>query len=324
LLVKEYSFNLESNLFDLHDRLKKNHYLPKPLKVFKIFVPKERYISVSCFEDRIVHHALILQIGPIMERSMVYHSYANRKGKGSHAAMKAFADNAKKYMYILKCDIRKYFPSIDHTVLLQKIKAKIKCKKSVELIENILAVEYENKINDVLNFELPCPESKKGLPIGNLTSQWFANFYLSDFDHYIQDQNSCKAYLRYVDDFIIFSNTKSELNNLKEKIKDYLFEKERLVIHTNKSKVYTIKQGVPFLGFLHFRFYRKLLGINLRNFKRRTKRRLKDLNLACSLSIKIFNQSITSWMAHAAHGHTYTLRNNIYKSIYENGDFLYR
>lgn len=186
----EYMLNLENKLVELKQRLTLHIYTPKPHKIFHIYEPKEREISVASFEDRIVHHAVVNILEPIYEKQFIYHSYACRKSKGTHKAIFKAQEYMKKNKWYLKCDIRKYFRSINHEILLKILKKKIIDEKLNQLIKKIIT---------------NVGEKDKGLPIGNLTSQFFANLYLNELDYYIKQEIRQKYYIRYMDDFIIFA-----------------------------------------------------------------------------------------------------------------------
>ena len=193
--VMEFIKDLKNNILRLQRELIHATYQPQPMKTFVICDPKTRVISASAFRDRVIHHALCNIIEPIFEKSFIYDSYANRKGKGTHAAIRRFDEfkrkvsgngkllpNAKNknqvYGYVLKCDIKHYFDSVDHEVMMQIISRKIKDEKVLRLIEKILE-NHSNKDNGSAH-------AAKGMPIGNLTSQFFANVYLNELDHFVK------------------------------------------------------------------------------------------------------------------------------------------
>ena len=224
--VKEFDEELEKNLLQLQKELRKMTYEPKPLKQFIIRDLKTRLISASAFRDRIVHHALCNIIEPIFEKIFIYDSYANRKNKGAHAALKRFDYFKRKVSkngrliqnaehdrqvsgYALKADIRHYFDSVDHSILMQIVGKKISDKRVLWLIEKIT----NNHI---------CSVPGKGMPIGNLTSQFFANVYLNELDYFVKHDLKAKYYIRYVDDFVILHESKEELESYKMSIDEFL------------------------------------------------------------------------------------------------------
>ncbi len=209
--VLKFNYNLESELFTLQEELIQKTYQPGKYRTFRIFEPKPRLISAAPYRDRVVHHALCNIIIPLLDKSFIDDSYANRQGFGTHRALKRLIDFARSSHYVLQCDIKKYFPCIDHLILKSLIRKKIKCVDTLWLIEKI--IDCSNEQETVLDYfaedNLLTPlERKKGLPIGNLTSQFFANIYLNGLDHYLKENVKARKYLRYVDDFALFSNDK--------------------------------------------------------------------------------------------------------------------
>ncbi|HIC76905.1 MAG TPA: RNA-dependent DNA polymerase, partial [Candidatus Dadabacteria bacterium] len=180
--VLRFNYDLEAELFDIRDELMEKTYQPGEYKTFEIYEPKKRMISAAPYRDRVVHNALCNVIEPIFEKSFIYDSYANRKEKGTHKALDRFVKYFRSSQYVLKCDIVKYFPSIDHEILKNLLRRKIKCKDTLWLI-NLIIDNSNPQIPANEYFEgddLFTPfERKKGLPIGNLTSQFFANIYLN-------------------------------------------------------------------------------------------------------------------------------------------------
>ena len=251
--VLRFNYDLEAELFDIRDELMEKTYQPGEYKTFEIYEPKKRMISAAPYRDRVVHNALCNVIESIFEKSFIYDSYANRKEKGTHKALDRFVKYFRSSQYVLKCDIVKYFPSIDHEILKNLLRRKIKCKDTLWLI-NLIIDNSNPQIPANEYFEgddLFTPfERKKGLPIGNLTSQFFANIYLNQLDHFIKDELGIKKYVRYVDDFAVFSDDKLFLKKLRQKIELEL-EKYRLRIHPVKSQI-TQHTERTFLGLEYF------------------------------------------------------------------------
>lgn len=314
--VLYFNYYLEDELCKLREELKEKVYNPGSYKTFQIFEPKKRTISAAPYRDRVVHHALCNIIVPIFERTFISDSYANRVGFGSHRALKRFTSYLRNNKYVLQCDIKKYFPSIDHGILKTIIRRMIKCPNTLWLIDKI--IDNSNPQEPVNEYfpgdDLFTPfERKRGLPIGNLTSQFFANVYLNNFDHFIKENLRAKRYIRYVDDFAIFSNSKNELADWKSILEEELV-KYRLKIHPVKSRITEVKYGVNFLGFRVFPDKIRVRNENLR----RARKRIKLLREKYSDGIITFDevrQSIQSWMAHLKHGDTYNLRKNILKEL---------
>ena len=203
----------------LQEELTSQRYQPGAYKTFEIFEPKRRIISAAPYRDRVVHHALCHIIAPIFERTFIHNSYANRTGFGTHKALKKFIEFCRSSRYILQCDIQKYFPSIDLQILKEKIRRKIKCAKTLWLVDAILDNSNSNDRPAIVEYfpgdDLLAPlQRPKGLPIGNLTSQFFANVYLSDFDRFVKAELRAAKYLRYVDDFALFSDNRDFLKGV--------------------------------------------------------------------------------------------------------------
>lgn len=232
--IQQFWFNLEDNLFQLHQELKTKTYRHSDYTPFTIQDPKLRKIHKACVKDRVLHHAIFRILYPIFDKSFIFDSYSCRMSKGTHRAVKRLknflnktSENNKKQVFVLKCDIRKFFDSVNQDILLNLMKEKIQDKDVIWLIEKI-----------VRSFP-------KGLPLGNVTSQLFANIYLNEFDQFVKHELRIKYYLRYCDDFIILNN-----EELMEKINDSLKSKLKLNLHPDKIIVRKYRQGIDFLGYV--------------------------------------------------------------------------
>ena len=266
--------HIEENIYLLQDELSRQSYCPGNYSTFPIYRPKPRKISAAPFRDRVVHHALINVIGPLLERSFIFDSYANRVGKGTHKAIQRYQSFLREYDWVLKCDIQKYFPSIDHDILKSLFRDKIAESKTLWLIDVI--IDGSNEQEPVHNYfpgdDLFTPyKRRKGLPIGNLTSQFFANFYLDPLDHFIKESLHCKGYVRYVDDFVLFAYDKWQLKEWKQRISDFL-EKFRLRLNPRAVQLYPSHIGNKFLGQVIYRNKRRLTGENVRRFRKRLRK----------------------------------------------------
>jgi hypothetical protein len=253
--VAEFEHDLEPNLIQLQTELVDFSYQPRPYSSFYIHEPKRRLISAAPFRDRVVHHALCNLIEPVFEKSFIFDSYANRVGKGTHRALNRAQKFARKYRYVLQCDVRQFFPSIDHAVLHSELARKVEDEHILWLCDRILAsgigvLSEEYKMVYFTGDDLLAVLRPRGLPIGNLTSQFWANVYLSPFDHFIQRELQCGAYLRFVDDFLLFSNDKDQLWFWREQLVKRL-ERLRLTIHPEAHPL-PVTEGFCFLGFQIF------------------------------------------------------------------------
>ncbi len=314
--VQKFEFDAEKEIVSLHTELCQQTYLPGKHKEFYVFEPKKRMISAAPFRDRVVHHALCNVIAPLFEKKFIFDSYANREGKGTHSAVERYQFYAKKNRYVLKCDIKKYFPSIDHAILKSVIRKTISCPATLWLIDTLIDhSNHQDPMNEYFNGDtLFSPyQLRRGLPIGNLTSQFFANVYLNEFDHYIKEELQQKAYIRYVDDFAVLSNDKEELNCVREKIEEYL-TRYRLTIHNNKSFIQTVQTGVRLLGFTVYPEYSLLHNQSLVRFRKRIQRKQNEYREG-TLAVAQVRSSICGWLGHVIHCNSYTLRKNILSEV---------
>lgn len=318
--VAQFHNRLEHNLFQLQVELLTRSYVPQAYTTFYVYDPKKRMISASTYRDRVVHHALCQVIGPLFERSFIHDSYANQKGKGTHKALIRYQQFAQKYAYVLKCDIRKFFPSIDHVILKKTLHRKVTCEGTLWLID--LIIDHSNPqeaVDDYFWGDDPFTPHirRKGLPIGNLTSQFWGNVYLDAFDHFLKDQLGYKGYIRYVDDFVIFSNDKPELHRLKQKIGKYL-EAYRLKIHPDKTQVFAVASGVPFLGFRVFPTYRYVLKPKVKRYKRHIRKAVKELKVR-AISPQEMENKLNAWLGHIRFGKNYYTEQQVFFYIRDQG-----
>lgn len=314
--VLDFNYHLETELIKLQKELTNKTYRPGNYRTFRLTNPKSRLISAAPYRDRVVHHALCNVIVPIFEKTFIYHSYANRVGFGTHRALKKFTHFARNSRYVLQCDIKKYFPSIDHIILKQLIRRKIKCRDTLWLIDAIIdnSNEQEAVIEYFSGDDLLTPVTRRrGLPIGNLTSQFFANIYLNGFDHFVKEQLKMRKYVRYVDDFALFSNDWQFLADARLAIEEYL-AKLRLQIHPIKSQLFETKIGASFLGFRIFPDRIRVRNNNLHRARRRLRKLQKDYIYGIISREKV-NQSIQSWFAHLDHGDTWQLKQQIFTTL---------
>lgn len=315
--VLTFNYHLEQELIQLQAELQSQTYQPGAYRTFRIMEPKPRLISAAPYRDRVVHHALCNVIVPIFERSFIDDSYANRVGFGTHRALKRFTQFARSHRYILQCDLKKYFPSIDHEILKALIRRKLKCPDTLWLIDTI--IDNSNQQESICDYfpgdDLMAPlNRRRGLPIGNLTSQFFANIYLNGFDHFVKEQLKISQYVRYVDDFALFSNHANLLAEARPAIENYLAEL-RLKIHPIKSQLFETHHGSTFLGFRVLPDRIRVRTENLRRAKRRL-RHLQASYTAGKIPLSRLNQSLQSWFAHLDQGDTYRLKQNILTDLY--------
>ena len=236
---------------------------------------------------------------PISRQRLISETYACRLGKGTHLALKKAQSLVRRYDYYLKCDVAQYFESIDHFVLKSILSKIIKDKKLTSLVDRIIA------------HQPPYTQKGKGLPIGNLTSQYFANIYLGELDLFIKHQCRCKGYIRYMDDFILFSNDKGELRSHLERIRYYLSMELKLHLKERIVRIAPVSEGLPFLGYRIFRGLIRLQRANLVRFKRGIVKREKEF-LKGKIEQEDLINSVRSVVSHISHGNTKNLRNTMF------------
>ncbi len=314
--VLSFNYGLERELLKLHDELVSKTYLPGAYRTFQIVEPKKRMISAAPYRDRVVHHALCNVIAPIFERTFISDSYANRVGFGTHRALRRFTHFARSSRYALQCDVRKYFPSIDHEILKAIVRRKIKCRETLWLIDTI--IDASNEQEQVEEYfpgdDIFSPfERRRGLPIGNLTSQFLANVYLNGFDHFVKEQLKAEKYIRYVDDFALLSDDRRFLEEARLAV-EYHLAGLRLKIHPVKSQLFETRKGANFLGFRVLPDRIRVRAENLRRARRRL-RRLQASYRRNEVGFEKVTHSMQSWIAHLEHGDTWQLRERIFSSL---------
>jgi len=305
---KDYVVNFEKelgrNIKVLHEELKNYIYFPKPMQTFILRDPKTRKISKSDFRDRIVHHALCNIIEPIFDKTFIYDNCANRKGKGSLFALKRFdffkrkvTYNLSKEAYCFKADIKHYFKEINQNILLEIIERKINCKETTQLIINIVGggKKFDNK----------------GMPLGNLTSQFFANLYLNELNKFVKHKLRAKYYIRYVDDFVLLHKSKEQLVKWKNDIEFFLKEKLNLELHKDKSKIISLLKGVDFVGFRNFYHFRLLRKRNVRCINKKI-----DLFHEGKISYEKMGEIFQGWNSYSKWANSYKLKKKLANKIF--------
>jgi RNA-directed DNA polymerase len=308
--VAAFEYRLEDHLLALQEALRTHTYRPGTYTHFFIHEPKRRLISAAPFRDRVVHHALCNLIEPIFERTFVGDSYANRLGKGTHRALKRVQDLARQYPYVLQCDLRQFFPSVDHAILRGILARKITDSDVLWLIDRILK-SGRGVLSEVYSMvyfpgdDLFAALRPRGLPIGNLTSQFWANVYLNPFDHFVKRTLRCPGYVWYVDDMLFFATDPATLWTWKTAIRERLAT-VRLTIHPGVHPR-PVTEGIPVLGFVVFPQRRRL--------KRRKglyfRRNLAHLMAAWQADVIPLTQvtaSVQGWVNHVRYGNTVGLR----------------
>jgi retron-type reverse transcriptase len=311
--VAEFHFDLERQLWRLHDELTRKTYRPGPYRSFHIYERKHRLISAAPYRDRVVHHALTQVLEPIFEPSFSADSYACRKGKGTHAAVDRCQHFARRYRWVLKADVAKFFPSIDHAVLKSLLASKVKDPEVLWLAG--LIIEGSNPQEEVQHWfagdDLFAPtQRRRGLPIGNQTSQFFANVMLDPLDHFVTDRLGAGGYVRYCDDFLIFGHNKARLAKIRVQVGAFLAG-IRLRLHPTKNQVFPVRDGIAFLGYRVFPSHRLLAKDNVWRFRRRLRHMQKRYARREATSQDIWPR-LMSWMGHARQADTYLLRERLF------------
>jgi len=285
--VARFEFNLEDNIFKLHDELESGTYKPQPYEAFFVKDPKLRHIHKSGARDRLVHQALFRVLYPIFDTHFIHDSYSSRNRKGTHAGVKRLelfireaTGNWTRQVWCLKCDIRKFFDSIDHDILLGLIRQKVGDARVLELIKTI-----------VHGFE---KSSGKGLPLGNVTSQLFANVYMNEFDQFIKHTLKARYYARYCDDFVILDRNKQVLESYIFRISTFLDIELKLELHPNKLEIRKVRQGIDFLGQVVLP-YRNVLRTKT---KRRVLRKVKEMKKSNSDKLPAIVASYKGLLSH--------------------------
>lgn len=289
--VMEFSVHLSENIFNLHQDLKNKTYIHGLYHAFNISDPKPRNIHKATVRDRLLHHAIYRILYPYFDKKFIYDSYSCRKWKGTHRAIYRFdyfarkaSQNNTKTLWVLKCDVRKFFASIDQKRLLQILGLYDLDRNTLWLLERV-----------VRSFDV---KEGKGLPLGNLTSQLLVNIYMDWFDQYMKHRLKVKYYIRYADDFVVMSQDKKYLEDLLVQIKFFLGDNLLLELHPDKVSIKTFSSGVDFLGWIHFPKHRVL--------RTSTKRRMVK-NLKNNQS----KETTQSYLGLLSHGNTYKLKQNL-------------
>lgn len=291
--VQEFSRDLLDNILSLHADLASGQYQHGGYESFYINDPKRRHIHKASVRDRLLHHAVYRLLYPFFDRTFIADSYSCREEKGAHKAINRFRSFANKVSknhtrtcWVLKGDIRKFFASIDHRVLKNILVEYIPDEKIFALFSNVID-SYETESGAAV-----------GLPLGNLTSQLFANVYLNRFDQFVKHRLKAKFYIRYADDFVILSESKTDLQELIKSLANFLSSDLKLVLHPNKIFIKTVGQGVDFLGWTLFPDYRTLRATTTRRMFQRIKESPEPL-------------SLLSYLGLLSHGNTFTTRKKL-------------
>lgn len=289
--VQRFQYQLSDNILALYTDLKNKTYVHGGYHAFNISDPKPRNIHKASVRDRLLHHAIYRQLYPFFDDKLIHDSYSCRKWKGTHKAMQRFKSFANKVsknntrtLWMLKCDIRKFFASVDHKILISILESHIDNAEVIDLIKRV-----------VVSFQ--STEKGKGLPLGNLTSQLLVNIYMNEFDQFVKHELKVKYYIRYADDFILMHEDKDVLLNVLPRMWIFLKEKLKLEIHPNKTHLKTFASGVDFLGWVHFPDHRVLRTATKHRMFKKLRHHSED--------------RIKSYLGMLSHGNTVTLKTQI-------------
>ncbi len=286
--VMEWKRHLMANVFCLHQDLKDKMYIHGPYQHFVIAEPKRRDIHKASVRDRLLHHAVYRKLYPFFDTTFIADSYSCRDNKGTHRAMRRFDDFARKVSknhtrtaWVLKCDIRKFFASIDHFILMKILELRIEDGDILQLIKSIIT-SFNSGMQGI------------GLPLGNLASQLLVNIYMNEFDRYVKHSLKEKYYIRYADDFVFLLEDKKQLNTLHQKVEDFLMQTLKLSLHIDKVFIQTFASGIDFLGWVHFSRHKVLRTVT-------KKRMLRNMN----------EKNVTSYLGLLSHGNAYKLEEKV-------------
>lgn len=297
--VMYFEKNLEENVFELSEQLMAKTYLHGSYTNFAICDPKYRMISKALVRDRVVHHVLFNYLYGIFDKTFIFHSYSSRLTKGTHIGVKNFhkkmrkaSENFSKPCYALKCDIKKYFASINHTVLMRLLSKEVDDPDVLWLINNTIE-SYSNS-----------PDT--GIPLGNVTSQLFANVYLNQLDRFIKHDLHVKHYFRYADDFVLLHQDKDYLEKLIDSIGNFLDGELKLRLHPQKVFIQKLKQGVDFLGYVCFPYCRTIRTKTKKRMFKKLDRRKKEMQTN-EITDESFNQTLQSYLGLLKHANSHRL-----------------
>jgi retron-type reverse transcriptase len=314
--IGRFHTRLEDELLQLRRELLEKSYRPGGYREKIIHRPKRRMISAAPYRDRVVHHALCNVVMPLFERKMVFDLYSNRQGKGTHAAILRCQEFCRRFAYVLQCDIRKFFPSMDHAILKATIRRTVRCPETLWLLDRV--IDGSNRQETVCNVfpgdDLAEASGRRlGLPIGNLTSQWFGGIYLSQFDHWVKERLRCPGYVRYVDDFLLFGDDMTELVAWREAVSRKLGQ-YRLRLNEKKSRVHPVGGGLTFLGQRIWPWRRRLCRQNVAEARRRLRWNVRQYRRQ-ELSKDGLECRWNSWRGHATQAGAQALLSRMRKEL---------
>ena len=309
-----FFFHLETWLLRISDALYAGTWQPGPYRKVMLHEPKTRHISIAPFADRVVHQALHGALRPLLERSYITDTFASIPGRDQHRAIARYEQFAARQPWVLRCDIHRFFPSIDHAVAKACLRRHVRCPRSLALFDKV--IDGSNPQEPVLRFypgdDLFTPhQRRRGLPLGNLTSQMLGNLVLNPLDHFVKEVLRVKGYVRYLDDFALFCDSPAQGRAFQAEVGQFL-DAQRLSLHATKTRVQQTSQVTLFLGLeLHRHGHRRLPHVNVS----RAVQRINQCRagwLDGSLSEAQVRTRLNGWVAHARHADTFQLRQSLF------------
>lgn len=301
--VQAFEWDLERRIFELHRELQSGQHRHGPYSAFTICDPKQRRIHKATVRDRIVHHAVFSVLNPIFEPTFISHSFSCRKDKGTHKAVATLermlwkrSKNHARQCFALKCDIHQFFASVDHAILLRMLGRKIKDERAIRLLERIIE-------------SFTTSSRGTGVPIGNLTSQLFANIYLNEFDQWMKHALKIRHFIRYTDDFVVLGEDKTALEDLVPQIRSYLQDALHLDLHPRKVSIRRYLEGIDFLGYVLLPHYRQVRTKTRRRMFRKMRQKQSAYEKG-EMKRESMQQSFQSYLGVLIHADTYLLSND--------------
>lgn len=309
-----FFFGLEREVLRLTDALQAGTWRPGSYREIVVHEPKPRHISIAPFADRVVHQAVHAVVQPVLERGYVTDTYASLAGRGQHAAVQRFEHFRDRHAFVLRADIHRYFPSIDHAVLKSDLRRRIECPRTLALLD--LIIDGSNRQEPVHRYfpgdDLFTPfDRRRGLPLGNLTSQMFGNLYLDALDHHVKEVLRVRGYVRYLDDFALFGHGVPELQCLQQQVQRFL-DRRRLWLHPDKTLIRPCAEPLSFLGYeLLPGGQRRLPEKNVARAWARIAAARRAWRLG-TMDEAAVRQRIGGWVAHARQADTWRLRRRMF------------
>jgi retron-type reverse transcriptase len=297
--VTAYRNRLEANLITLREQILTGQVQVGDYRYFKVFDPKERQICAAAFREQVLHHALMNVCHGHFEQAQIFDSYASRPGKGVHAALKRAAGFCRSFAWFLKLDLRKFFESIRHDTLKAQLRRLFKDEMLLFIFDKIIDSYTPDPLKG---------EAGAGVPIGNLTSQYFANHYLASLDHFIKERLQSPAYVRYMDDLVLWSNDKAWLKNARHAILDFV--ENRLHCTLKPELLNATARGLPFLGYLIYPHHIWLTRRSKRRFIRKMDY-LNEMYHTCEWDEAACQRHVLPLVAFTRHADSAVFRRNV-------------